>query len=103
MTKVEMTETEKTEKLIEMLEDGGLSVRPYSGRGMYGDECIGAVIDDQREAMIFLVDLALDAEGRDERILVSRAARNVVFDSLGRDTIMYFPKFEWPEGRTRVL
>ena len=34
---------EHVRKLIEVLEEGGWEVRPYSGRGMFGKQCVSAV------------------------------------------------------------
>jgi hypothetical protein len=60
-------------------------IRSYSGRGMYGDECLGIVFRDLSDAFGFFVELA--AEDYDTAELLARKARQ---DSMGLDTIMYF-------------
>ena len=69
--------------LREKLEEAGFSTRSYSGRGMYGVECLGALADT-REA-IYSVISAKDI----------RAART---DSMGFDVVVYWPQVPYEEG-----
>jgi hypothetical protein len=61
-------------------------IRSYSGRGMYGEECLGIVFNDSRDAYGFFVELA--AEDYDTAELLARKARE---DSMGTSVIVYFP------------
>ena len=68
-----------------------MSVRPYSGRGMYGKECVGVEVDD-----IFTLALALgDANNGNIDLFQLGTPRS---DSMGLGTIYYWPRLEWPEG-----
>jgi hypothetical protein len=64
-------------ELIDALSTLGLNPRSYSGRGMYGHECVGASVEDPG-------DYELPKGWR--------------MDSLGKRYIVYWPDAEWPEG-----
>ncbi len=66
----------------------------YSGRGMYGDECFGIVCPKPtRTAML----LALYLADQNEDALADDLSHCIREDSMGRDSIIYFPSFAWPE------
>jgi hypothetical protein len=75
----------------ELLEVVGYTVRPYSGRGMYGKQCpsvdvsigivAGAIVDYEHDARL----------DPDTRAMVVRALRGAREDSLGRGVVTYFP------------
>lgn len=91
--------------LREIIESAGYEVRSYSGRGMYGDYCLGFTTDysDFHTA----ADLVNAAE------MVRRYYDNVdkaftlqdfldvledaTTDSMGCSTIVYFPRVKWEE------
>lgn len=76
----------------------GIELRPYSGRGMYGTRCIGLDCDNPVSATIDLVDALIntvDASDLDECIDALRGAKT---DSMGRGSIVYWPKLEWVES-----
>jgi hypothetical protein len=56
----------------------------YSGRGMYGDKCVGLVHDSVDE----LIDLVTFVREKDPDLL-----RGAVQDSMGRSTITYWPRW----------
>jgi len=66
-------------------------VREYSGRGMYGDKCLGIVTDDIIKCV---VDVMLECS-EENRIDIGEMLRGGVTDSMGRSEILYFPKIEW--------
>jgi len=72
-----------TADIIEQLAEAGLEPRAYSGRGMYGKECVGVALDGI-------------GDGTAQQI-VGSAPRT---DSLGRRIIAYWPHLSWPEGLT---
>ena len=61
----------------------------YSGRGMYGDECFGIVVDDIGELCRFFAYLGADHDTD----LADRLARVARTDSMGRSMIVYFPGY----------
>jgi len=70
----------------------------YSGRGMDGRTCFGLTIgrNEEREVFAALGYLAGLTEGRedDADIDLMELARYARTDSMGRDTIVYFPGWE---------
>ena len=92
---------EQYEKLIEALEEFG-TPRSYSGRGMFGSQCLGITTDEPLRVLA-LVSYALglvDGEnevagsGPEYQELVGKFA-NARMDSMGRSTILYWPTIEW--------
>jgi hypothetical protein len=70
------------------LENEGFEVRgDYSGRGMYGKTCAGFVSEE--ESAVKLGFLLHQLMGDDAINLVD----NVRWDSMGRGTIYYFPRY----------
>jgi len=95
-------------------------VDEYSGRGMFGRTCFALKIRGRGDsatstvAQLFAV-LAAEAFGRDDRVedtlygeTVADLARAVRSDSLGYDTVVYFPGWtldadpEWYEHRVEA-
>lgn len=69
----------------------------YSGRGMYGDKCFGLMLDGLPDMLkvfagLGLINETLDGELDDD---IQRLAEAVRTDNMGRDTIYYFPGFEF--------
>jgi len=77
--------------LQQLLEADGLQCRSYSGRNMYGKACL-AVVAPLGELM---AAVACTTELNSEDIC--EAVRGVKEDSLGRDTIYYFPEIPFVE------
>ena len=73
----------KTEQLIEALEGAGFEPRSYSGRGMYGAECVAAKGDE------FAITEALAGQGFGRPLA----------DQLGKGVIVYWPQHKWPEDQ----
>lgn len=68
-------------KVLKKLRDNDYEPRSYSGRAMYGKECIGLSLPDRH--------------GLDNlKKLVGSMPR---MDSLGMGIIVYWPEFEWPK------
>lgn len=66
-------------KLIEAIKAADLRPRSYSGRGMYGERCVG---------------VSLDYLGQADGLPLSGSRT----DSLGLGIILYWPSAKWPEG-----
>lgn len=93
---------EMVKRFIDLLEDLAMSqggtVRSYSGRGMFGRYCVGFVCDEYTNPFdlgVALGEMASDSTYGIEVCELPSAA----MDSLGRSTIIYWPRAEWPEGR----
>jgi hypothetical protein len=87
-----------TNELQEIINDAGYDTRSYSGRGMYGKECLAYEVSarDELYSVAEIMELACDPDfSNDKGAAVKTAFRNVATDSMGRDNIIiYFPKFE---------
>ena len=83
------------ELLREVYQDGNIemSVRSYSGRGMYGESCIGVVLGD---ASAWTLALALADLNNGNMDLFGLAAPRE--DSMGMGRVYYWPHLKWPEG-----
>ena len=80
-------------EILEQHEAG--TVMQYSGRAMYGDQCLGIVTED--EASTFLI-LGLELADANAQTLGTILLRSVRSDSMGRAVVVYFPKVSMPEG-----
>lgn len=76
-----------SEQLITLLKRLGHSPRSYSGRGMYGRQCVG--IDLELYDGLWNLAREIGAEGVQLEMPDT--------DNLGRDIIAYWPRFEWPD------
>jgi hypothetical protein len=77
-------------KLVEFLMyEQGLSVRSYSGRAMYGAECVG--VDLESIAQLWALAQAI---GSDEDLRDKVSAPTT--DSMGLNIIAYWPNLAWP-------
>jgi hypothetical protein len=85
------------ERFIELLEEAGYSHRAYSGRGMFGEYCIGA--STKGDAAGILSDILTHCEiTNEEQVEVAKIFKNKRTDDLGRGTIVYFPAMKWEEA-----
>jgi hypothetical protein len=88
-----MTEKHALQVALEQVRDNGLKirVRSYSGRGMFGAECM-AVTFDRDVSETEIVTEALErgyAVGTDAA--VKQALKGARFDNMGLGTVMYWP------------
>jgi hypothetical protein len=73
------------QELIEMLEEAQLEPSSYSGRGMYGKECIAVTNESVwRVARALPQDADIPAPATDQ---------------LGKGIVMYWPTLEWPQEK----
>jgi hypothetical protein len=96
-------------KLIELIEDSGdYRAQSYSGRAMYGKNCVGVRIRRDKSVFEFVADLleTVDAHSDGEDELsdniseVASVLRRARTDGMGLDTILYFPRIEWEGDNT---
>ena len=74
---------EQSKALIDALEEANFEVRSYSGRGLYGKECVSV-----RDASVWEVARAIP---EDMNVPEHRS------DSLGLGNVLYWPSYEWPK------
>ena len=82
---------ERSKELIEALSQAGFDPCAYSGRGMFGKECVCVKGDDVSE---WEVAKALWRANDDNEIVDVPAPRT---DSLGLGIVLYWPYYEWPK------
>lgn len=89
------------EEFITTLESAGYAPRPYSGRFMYGAQCVAVDTDESGEPLSYTDLLAMGANlalGCGDGVLDVFA--NTRLDSMGLGIVVYWPWLEWPDGRT---
>lgn len=101
MNPVTLTD-EQTDLLYEALEEasGGLAhLMRYSGRHMYGRECLAIETEYPESTLMQLVfDLMADAtEATADLARLLAARHDVRSDSLGRGTVVYWPTIALPD------
>lgn len=80
---------ELNRKIVEICQQNptDFEARNYSGRGMYGRECLGVVVSDSSK--IFLLGAHLGEYAFD--------ISDICFDRMGLRHIIYFPRLEYME------
>jgi hypothetical protein len=73
------------QKLIDALQNAGYKPRSYSGRGMFGQTCVGVYLESESELWT-MADELVDIDG----LYAPRT------DSLGLGIIAYWPRVAWP-------
>lgn len=77
-------------KVIDALRANRYRPRSYSGRGMFGKQCIGVTVSRTTQAMVNVCRLVDDAANTPDGC-------GVETDALGLDTIVYWPNLPWPD------
>lgn len=72
---------------------GNGQVRSYSGRAMYGRECLG--IDTSAEIGELFADVLAFVEGEGDTSELQDAFREMRSDAMGRGTIYYWPSIPY--------
>ncbi len=82
---------EQMQILLDFANDLEAQIRfNYSGRGMYGKECVGFITN--MSVAVFCMKLAIIlCQNHNQSILAVDLANNVKTDNMGKDTIVYFP------------
>lgn len=92
-----MKTTKVNEELLEVIEylceDRDCEMRPYSGRFMYGAECIGIVAKDASVITSLLMELP--DRHPDMKIIAKGMASCVRYDNMGLNIIAYFPNYTY--------
>ena len=66
-------------------------VGDYSGRGMFGDKCLGFIYNSEREAILDMMSVFTYEDEASEREILYAVFQNYRTDSMGRGVILYFP------------
>ena len=86
------------DKIVELMEGAGLEVRPYSGRSMYGERCLGVDRDDALDTMATIMEAAADdLDELSELKELAQALSGGKCDSMGHGQILYWPRLAWQE------
>jgi hypothetical protein len=110
MYEIERAQFEEVVKRVNAGDVGDVAVRSYSGRGMYGRNCVAVEIDDNAEAWSIgfgfaLAEVIADEAGGDRGDYEVRGEyegsigawvdqdehTNVRTDSMGRGLVLYWP------------
>lgn len=84
------------QEFYELLCDRGANVRSYSGRGMFGKQCIGVNLDSNDSAAFALIaDCVACLDTELERESAARIFARTKEDSLGLGSIIYWPSMAW--------
>ena len=80
-----------TQDLINLLEDAGYDTHPYSGRGMFGKQCVSVQSDER--LLLVLSDIVGCIEDQMQRAELLRRAQT---DQMGTGIVVYWPFAKWP-------
>lgn len=86
--------------LQSLLDNADVATRSYSGRAMYGRNCLGVVTDDLGAFMESLGEALLeqgDDLNRDERFEITQGLKSARWDNMGTDIIVYFPGVKYTD------
>jgi hypothetical protein len=76
MAKIRLRTKPNSQNFIEMINATGREAFPYSGRNMYGAQCVAVSVDKSDDCR--------------------NLPPNPVIDSMGLGLVLYWPASEWP-------
>jgi len=86
--------------IVNAFEDAGYETRHYSGRSMYGQECLGIVCPNPLQALMTVLSHFADrAEEADDVCQFIDQLGEPQADSMGLDSILYFPSCTLPKAQ----
>lgn len=89
-------------KLIEIINDSGeFTARTYSGRFMYGRQCVGVTCENVFRALAAITEGVAAEDDADLMTAWVEILAGTKSDSMGRDEIIYWPRMEWPDDLPR--
>jgi hypothetical protein len=92
--------------ITETLDDMGIEYRSYSGRGMYGAECLGIDVDHGSNFTVASVaaKLVLELMAAGERTAAETVAlADIRTDSMGLGAIVYFQDIKWERSTSHPV
>lgn len=72
-------------------------IMSYSGRAMYGDECLGIVTDNVARMSMLLASALAVIGGRAYDLITELTDTEIRTDSMARDIVVYFPNITFPD------
>lgn len=83
--------------LQEAAEHYDYEVRSYSGRGMYGKDCVGIVTDDSFGTVILNIwEYCRNFHKLNENVSdLIQSLKNNRQDNMGLESVYYFPRMKW--------
>ncbi len=92
------------ERIKEIFRDCDLTPRSYSGRGMYGRNCLGVVCGNPMADLLQVVSsVAENAEDPQEVADFINTLGRPSTDNMGRDAIVYFEALPWEDSPDEVV
>jgi hypothetical protein len=89
----------KKSALQDLCEAAELDVRSYSGRSMYGRECLAVEGESVEKVFANLIQAMADLSfERKELQEIADLVRNGRSDSMGRDVVVYWPSVPFCDG-----
>lgn len=84
-------------QVVDLANDVDMQARQYSGRGMYGSQCL-AVVGTMTEFVRFIASLSAQATDDDQENLVELldaiVSGRTSVDSMALETVFYWPNVE---------
>jgi len=96
-------EQETFNKFVEIVKlHTDFEVRQYSGRGMYGKQCLGIVVPGNAyqaagACMTLACTIIEASEGTGPALEILEHLQHAQMDNMGYDTVIYFPDVAWQE------
>lgn len=85
------------DQFAKIADDAGLAIRPYSGRFMFGQSCVGIATDAPYSAIADLVVATVNDGNVDLQLVdgLTGLIHDTRQDSLGNGVILYWPELKW--------
>jgi len=90
-----MNDVDVSKIIVDAAESIGERCRSYSGRGMYGRSCLGITCSNPMETLMQIVAQIADGNYADDLFQTYDSMVNVKMDSMGIDSIIYFPNLTY--------
>ena len=88
------------EDFIERLEEEGLEPYSYSGRFMYGKNCVAVDFENLGSVLAAIFNIGFTIADNDESDDgYTHMLEDTRTDMMGVGMVAYWPNAEWPEGR----
>ena len=90
----------------ELLEDNGYETRSYSGRCMYGEECLAVTVDDVISATWEISKLLAEENARNEEypsVPQIPEPKGLRYDNMGRSYVIYWTRVPYVEDESHPM
>lgn len=98
--------TIKFQDIVDAFENAGADCQKYSGRGMYGKECLAVQFDGSPvtivlEAVEYFANTLSADEAVDQICEFMQMLKSPSQDSMGLGSVMYWPHIKWENGEDK--